>query len=327
MKSRWVLDSAQRLKLFLTRFRRLPTVYWAVLASIFGIVDFLTWSVLANTPPSQRWRLTVGIAIGAFILTVVFVILRPSETETATYARSLTRTAREAFNKGNYNEALRLLEASVRLDNDNAASWSLLGRTLVRCGKFKESIAPLSRAVDLSQITGNKHIMLLNRSIAHYLLGNLGQAHDDLNQILSDSPTHIEALRLRAMVWLQLGRPDNALNDIDIALKKRPTYLCAHAIKVVILKQQGKIRAAKEELKQCESLPPEDSVDFYCLSLAYAYAGRAEEAVKYIQTSIQHDTKCLHRAQRDPLFQPLRENPQFIAVISSQHESAANTNS
>jgi tetratricopeptide (TPR) repeat protein len=161
--------------------------------------------------------------------------------------------------------------------------------------------------------------------MAYYLLGNLGLAHEDLNQILNDNPTHIEALRFRATVWLQLSRPDNALNDIDTALKKRPTYLCAHALKVVILKQQGKIRAAKEELKQCDSIPPEDSVDFYCLSLAYAYLGKIEEALKFLQTSVQHDTKCLHRAARDPLFHILKENPLFIAIISSGNEITANT--
>jgi len=114
-----------------------------------------------------------------------------------------------------------------------------------------------------------------------------------------------------------LGRPDNALKDIDTALTRRPTYLCARAIKVVILKRQGKDRAAKEELKQCEYLLPKDSWDFYCLSLAYAHAGKTEEAVKYVQTSIQKDAKFLYRAQRDPLLQPVRENPQFIAVVSS----------
>jgi tetratricopeptide (TPR) repeat protein len=325
MKSRWVLTSVQKLGLFLTRFRRLPTVYWAILASIFGIADFLTWSILADIPSSQRWRLTLGIAVGAFIFTLIVVIVRPSETETTIYARSLTRMAREAFNKNDYAEALRLLEASLRLDKDNVSTWSLLGRTLVRTGKFKESLLPLSRGLDLSQVEGNKHILLLNRSLAHYFLGNLGQSLDDLNQILGDTPTHIEALRLRATVWLRLNRLDNALNDVDTALKKRPTYLCAHAIKAVILKHQGKTRAAKEELKQCDSIQPDDSVDFYCLSLAHAHLGRIEDSLKYLQTSIQHDTKCLHRATRDPLFDLMKENPQFIA-ITSEHGIAANSN-
>lgn len=321
MKSRWVLTSAQKLKLFLTRFRRLPTAYWAILASIFGVVDFLTWSVLADIPSSQRWRLTLGIAAVTFLITLIIVIAQPSEAESTIYARSLTRMAREAFNKDDYAESLRLLEASKQLDKDNVSTWSLLGRTLVRCGKFKESLVPLSHGLELSQVEGNKHILLLNRSLAYYFLGNLGQSLDDLNQILSDSPTQVEALRLRATVWLQLGRIDNALNDVDTALKKRPTYLTAHAIKVVILKHQGKLRAAKEELIECDAIKPNGSVDFYCISLAYAHVGKIDEALKYLQTSIQHDAKCLYRARREPLFNIIKDNPQFIAITSSELEA------
>ncbi len=325
MKSRWVLTSIQKLKLLLTRFRRLSTIYWAILASIFGIADFLTWSILVDIPYYQRWRFTLGIAIGAFILTVVIVIFRPSETESTVYARSLTRIAREAFNKNDYTEAQRLLETSLRLDNDNVGTWSLLGRTLVRTGKFKESLKPLSRGLDLSQVEGNKHILLLNRSLAHYFLENLGQSLDDVNQILSDVPTHVEALRLRATIWLRLNRLDNALNDIEMALKKRPTYLCALAIKVVILKHQGKIRAANEELKQCDSIKPDDSVDFYCLSLAYAHLGKIDVSLNYLQTSIQHDIKCMYRAMKDPLFEFIKENQRFIAITSPKQELTTNS--
>lgn len=319
MKSRWALSSTKKIKLFFSRFRRLPTVYWAVLASIFGVADFLTWSILADFPPSKRWLLTLGIATGTLIFTVIMVLVRPSDTEATVYARSLSRLARESFNARDYSEAHRLLDAAIQLDNDNIASWSLLGRVLVRIGKFDEALLPLSRGLDLSQVRGNKHIILLNRSIAHYCLGDLGHALDDLNQILDESPTHIEALRLRATVWLQLGRYNNALDDIEKALSKRPTYLCGHAIKAVILKRLRKTRLARAELKQCDALQPDDSVDFYCLSLAYAHLGKVDEALDYLQTSVQHDSKCLYRAERDPLFDVIRENPQFSIIISNHH--------
>jgi tetratricopeptide (TPR) repeat protein len=227
--------------------------------------------------------------------------------------------AREAFNNRRYNEALQLLEASTRLDEDNVSSWSLLGRTLVRLGRFEDAIAPLTRGLELSQVAGNIHILLLNRTLSYYYLGNLGLALDDLNKILDDNPTHIEALRIRAQVWIRLGRLENALSDIDTALMKRPTYLCARTTKVVILKQQGKIQEAEEELKQCDAIKPDDSVDFYCLSLAYAHMGNNEESLKYLQTSFQHDPKCIPRALKDPLFGPLQDDPHFMLI--TQRES------
>lgn len=318
MKSRSskLFSSWKKFALFLSRFRRLPSSYWLTLATVFGIVDFLTWSILDKMPYPHRWPFTLFVAALALIFTIVFVLMRPSETEKMSSARALYRMARELFNKNEYSEALELLKTSVRFDHDHAAAWSLYGRTLVNCGKFTDALHPLNRGLELSQISGNKRILLLNRAIAFYHLGNYGQAQVDLDQIISEDADHVQALRHRAKIWLTLRRPDNALTDIDTALKKLPHYLCGHAIKVLVLEQLGKNEAAFEELKILDSLKPEDAVDFYCLSLAHARLGKIEQALTYLQTSIQRDAKCRHRALNEPWFDKLREHPQFIEITS-----------
>lgn len=312
--------------LFLNRFRRLPNSYWLTLATIFGIVDFLTWSILDKMPGEHRWPFTLAIASAAFIGTLLVVLIRPSETEKISSARALYRMARDMYNKADYPEALNLLEASVHLDKDNAAAMSLLGRSLVNCGKFTEAIVPLNRGMELSQISGNKRILLLSRAIAYYHLGNYGQAQVDLDQIISENANHVQALRHRAKIWLILCRPDNALTDIDTALKKMPNYLCGHAIKVLVLEQLGRNEEASEELKQCNDLIPEDAVDFYCLSLAHSRLGKIDQALTYLRNSIQRDTKCLHRALNEPWFDRIKEHPKFSEITSSISESAEAAN-
>lgn len=316
MASRWVVSSAQRVRLFLTRFRRLPTTYWLVLASVFGVVDFLTWSLLSDVRTADRWRLTLGIAAVVLVGTVIFVLLGPSNTERVLSARSLTRLGTEAFNKADYPEALRLLEASARLDNDNAATWSLLGRTLCRLGRFAESVYPLGRGLELSQFEGNRVILLLHRYLAHYYLGNMGAALDDLNAIVRRNPSHSEALVCRATVWIQVGRLEHAMSDVESAIAKRPRYICAHALKVIVLRKKGKTQAAGAALRACEAIQPEDALDFYFLAMAYANCGKTQDALKCLQASVQQDAKCLERAAKEPLLDALRGQPGFASLVA-----------
>jgi len=316
MAYKWRLPVSKRIDLFLRRFRRLPSKYWLILGSLFGIADFLTWSILSDIQPSQRWPVTLGLGVVALLITIVSIARQPDVEEIVVHSRALTRMAREAFNSTNYAESLQLLEAAVRLDNDNTAAWSLLGRVLVRLGRFDEAVVPLNRAIELTQIKGNRHLLLVNRALARIFTDNLGAALADLDLILEENPKHTEALRIRATVWLILGRYDNAFHDLNAALKIKPNYLCARAIKAVALKRIGDLEQALRELKRCEALVPEDAVDMYHISLAYANLGRVDDAIEMLEAAIQRDPRCVPRAARDRLFDEVRNDPRFLKLIT-----------
>ena len=307
----------RRVRLFLGRFRRLPAKFWAALATVFGIADFLTWSVLAGIQPKARWRFTLGIVAFSLILALVAVLRSPTEDESLANARSLTRAARNLYNAKNYEEALRLLRMSIQIDPDSTATVALLGRTLVRLGYFSEAIPYLSRAIKQTVIEGNRRISRNNRAIAYMMIREYGRALDDLEENLSENPQSKISRRHRALVWLYLGRLDNALQDINIVLEQHPTYLCGYATKAVISHKIAGREAALEEITACESIVPEDADDFYCLALAYAHLKTPEEALNTLRVAIERDPKYRARAIGDPLFGELREHPGFAKAISS----------
>jgi len=303
----------KRVMLFLGRFRKLPAIYWAVLAAIFGVADFLTWSVLGDIPPRQRLQWTIGIAIGALLVTVVAVLRRPTIDERMAHARALERMAREAYNAGNYVEAEGHLRKAVQLDPEEVGAWGLLGRTLVRLGKYAEAIRPLTRAIELTQV--NRALYLHNRGVAYAMLGQYGRALDDFEESLKERPSRHRTLRWRAMVWFYLGRLDNALKDATDAVELRPHYVCGHATKAIILYELGQIVDAENTLAHCESLLPDDADEFYCLSLAYSRLKGPEQTLQALRIAIERDTKYRARAQIEPLFDRLRENPQFREIV------------
>jgi len=309
------LPVSRRIRLFLGRFRRLPVTLWVVLATIFGIADFLTWSVLANVGPHERIRWTMGIAAIALLVTVITMLWHPTEDEKMANARVFERAAREAWNATNYAKAEKLLRRAVELDSERVGAWALLGRTLIRLGEYNEAIPALTRALKLTQI--NPASKLHNRGVAYAMLGQYGRALDDFEESLKERPDQPDTLRWRSLVWLYLGSFANALQDVDSALEMKPLYLCGHATKAVVLHLLGQAEAAEDELAHCSSLHPQDADDFYCLALAYSQLKDAAQALQALPIAIERDPKYRARAAIDPLFDQLRTDPRFQNLVSS----------
>lgn len=305
------LSFGKKVGLFLGRFRRLPATFWIVLATIFGIADFLTWSVLSDVAPNVRFRWTLAFLGLSLVVTIITVLRSPTEDERITRARILSKKARRAYNANEYNEALQLLKPASQLDKESVGIVGLLGRTLVRLGYYAEAIQPLTQALEGTKITSNKIILLTNRGVSLLMLAQYGRAHDDFSECIRYSPNSSRALRFRALTWLYLGRPDNGLQDINAALKTRPKYLCGHATKAIILHELGQIEPAEKELEKCEKLLPEDADDFYCMAIAYGGLNKAEQAIKALKVAIEHDPKYRARATLEPLFTKLKDIPAF----------------
>ncbi|GIV87160.1 MAG: hypothetical protein KatS3mg054_1189 [Chloroflexus sp.] len=297
------LSLSRRIRFFFSRFRRLPIVFWAVLATIFGIADFLTWSVLSDISPSERVRWTLGIVFLALAVTVFTVARTPTTDEKMARARMLHRAAREAYEKKLYAETKKLLQQAVQYDPERVDSWGLLGRTLIRLGELQESILALTRALSLTQV--NRALYLHCRGQAYALLGQYGRALDDFEESLKEEPNRTNTLRWRALTWAYLGRYDNAMQDIEAALKLKPLYICGHATKAVILHRYGQIEKAQNEIKRCSALQPKDADDFYCLAQAYNQIGDRDQTLLMLRLAFERDPKYRVRLTLDPLFENL----------------------
>jgi tetratricopeptide (TPR) repeat protein len=313
-----------RIGFVLGRFRRLPATFWLVLATIFGIADFLTWSALAGVAREDRPKLTLGLVALALIATLVAVLRSPTSDERMVRARALQRTAREAYKAASYADAEGLLLRAMDLDPDSPGGWGLLGRVLLRLGKYEQAIPALTKAIELTQV--NRGLYLHNRGLAHAMLGHYGRALDDLDESIQEKPDRPITLRWRALVWLYLGRYDNALQDINAALKLKPLYLCGHATKAVVLSHLGQDEAAEKELSRCGRLRPQDADDFYCLALARSQLQRESPNHVYqaLRIAIERDAKYAARARIEPLFDQLRQENGFWDLIEQPPQSDRN---
>lgn len=163
-----------KVRFFLERLRYLPTKFWVVLTALFGIADFLTWSVLANIAPSERIYWTLGIAFIGLVITIIVIVRTPSIDEKMVEARSLYRVARDTYEVKDYAKTRNLLIRAAELDPQRVSTWSLLSKTNRRLGNYHEAIEAATMAINLTQ--ESKPTYLHIRGMTYAMMHEYGRA-------------------------------------------------------------------------------------------------------------------------------------------------------
>ena len=78
-----------------------------------------------------------------------------------------------------------------------------------------------------------------------------------LNKVIGTYPDYLEALNKRAMLYFNLERYEEAIDDLDMVLEIEPRHFGALAGKAMILHKQGQLSAASVLLKQALEIYPE----------------------------------------------------------------------
>ncbi len=78
-----------------------------------------------------------------------------------------------------------------------------------------------------------------------------------LNKVIGTYPDYVEALNRRAMLYFNLERYEEALDDLDMVLDIEPRHFAALAGRGMILHTQGKLSEATAVLKQALEIYPE----------------------------------------------------------------------
>lgn len=110
----------------------------------------------------------------------------------------------EAFEQGNYDEAIRLYEAGIEKQSDSSAGYNLLGMAY----RFKfnqtgshsmkaEEIDAFKKAVELDP---RNHVALVNLGVTLYYAGQKKDAAAYLQKALDVYPQHPDRTRLEQMI-------------------------------------------------------------------------------------------------------------------------------
>jgi predicted O-linked N-acetylglucosamine transferase (SPINDLY family) len=146
--------------------------------------------------------------------------------------------------------------------------------------KLKRTPGQLKKPAQVTRPPGVSYLQsLLQQALDHHRSGHLSQAEAFYRQILSEEPTHSEALHFLGMLAHQVGNSEIAVELISKALGCRPGYIDAHVNLGAILQDQGRLDEAISSFRQALALKPNYAEAHSNLGNALMDQGKLDEAV------------------------------------------------
>ena len=178
---------------------------------------------------------------------------------------------------GRFDEALRLFEASVRLEPRYPEAQYDLGTALLRRGELDAAAARFRKAIADSPKFANAYSNL-GKTLME--LGDLAAAEIQFTNVVRLQPWNAETHFNLATLHIAQGRLNEAVQNFSAALTLNPNYAKAHGNLGVTLMRLGQVEAGARHLAEVVKLEPENPEALFNLGLARMDLGFADEAQK-----------------------------------------------
>jgi tetratricopeptide (TPR) repeat protein len=133
-----------------------------------------------------------------------------------------------------------LLLSSVALAQDDLQDvlQELFGKGLnaFNKGQYAEAVEFYSRAIALDSISTN---VRFNRATAYMRMGRYGEAKDDLDRILAVRPELLNARMQRAVVQAEMGLLVHSMDDVSSVIQQDSTFPKAYLFRARVRRMLG----------------------------------------------------------------------------------------
>jgi len=134
---------------------------------------------------------------------------------------------------------------------------------------------------------GLSHNIHNNLGITYDMIGRYDEAVQEMNEALRLDPGYIEVHNNLAVTFNKLGELESAENELKEALRLNPEYPEAHCNLGVVYMGAGKYEEAEVELKEAIRLRPENFVAHHNLGNLYALEKKYDEAISEFNKALQ----------------------------------------
>jgi Flp pilus assembly protein TadD len=190
--------------------------------------------------------------------------------------------------RGQFEEAIGQFDKALEVNPDSVESHMDLGAVLATRGKFPEAVAQYEKALKIMPDCVKAHI-----NLGSILAGRarLAEAIAQYQKALEIKPDCAEAYADLGLIQTALGQHAEAITDYEKALASKPNYVLA-------LKKLAWLRATNPEARfrdgglavtlaeHAAELTRDDPETLDILAVAYAEAGRFEEAVQIARSAV-----------------------------------------
>jgi tetratricopeptide (TPR) repeat protein len=124
-------------------------------------------------------------------------------------------------------------------------------------------------------------------AVAQYHAGNFPQAAAQLEKLLPRSPQSFEAHELLGLVYAAQSKPEQSVEQLQIAVRLKPDSAAARTNLATSLLQSGKPDLAEEQFSKALALEPDDFQANHNLAEFYLQSGKIAQALPLLEKAQQ----------------------------------------
>ena len=155
-------------------------------------------------------------------------------------------------------------------------------------GRLSEAYECFTSAIDLESCYGEP---LWHRAIISYVNGLDKPALRDLLTLLYLNPRHVQAYKLRGLLYCGIGLYRNAMQDLTAALSLNPNDTQALLMRSDIYEKNGELPLAIEDLKRTTALDKSNVLVLFKTARYQFSKGMYQSAIDNVSTILQREPR------------------------------------
>ncbi len=177
---------------------------------------------------------------------------------------------------GNSERALEHYTNAIFMDASFADAYMKRASLLTRMGRYNEALQDMDKALHYNPMS---EYILDQRAKVRILASDHRGAELDIRQAQDLAPYDVMLRRERVDEWMDVGRPDLALLELDTLLLEKPNDTLLHLKNGFIQLAMDQVDSAMVSAERVLSLNDRSAIAHDLMGLALMRAGRVQEAV------------------------------------------------
>ncbi len=238
------------------------------------------------------WGLTAGVALlGLGLVLFLFQTKKPNEgpvspapPQSLNSALDFFSRAKQTIQAGDPKGAIADLEETTRRDPTFFPAWISLAEIYSQEGNLGKAEACYSKAIEAEPHSAP---VLANRATLRLSLGRPDEALLDLNQAIISEPGFALGHMTRGMLLLDRGKMDEALADFEAVIKASPELADGYLARGLLKKTKGDLEWAEKDIRKAANISPGDFTMQANLALILAQRGKYAESEMALADAIR----------------------------------------
>ena len=207
--------------------------------------------------------------------------------------------------------AERDLRRALELKPGYALAHQWYASLLQALGRFEEALAELAIACELDPLSLQ---ISVSKAATFYLMRKYDRASELCANVLEMEPCHFSARLSLGSIYLKMGRYDEAIAELQIALQLNNSVTArgclglAHAV-------AGNSGEARKLLGELMSMSASQYVSPYSIALIHTGLGEREMALRWLERAFEEESEWLSWLKTDPRLDGLRSEARFADLL------------